>query len=248
MRIVLCAAFFAAGLSAQSPARLEFEVATIKPAVAGVMAGCSGGPGSKDPTHIVCRQVSVGSLISRAFDVSYVRVVGPNWMGDSQFEVTANVPDGSNREQVLEMWRNLLADRFGLAAHREMRETTYYDLVVAKGGPKLLAVGQEEDRRNLHVPFPAGTRNANNPKSTLDNFLPNIEFNVKKPVHNATGLTGEYHIVIHFTDDSATMLGPDSFPPMPQALEQQLGLHLEPKKGPIEMVVVDHLNREPTGN
>jgi len=86
----------------------------------------------------------------RAWDIHKYQVIGPDWIsplprdGDAgRYDVTANVPPGATAEQVRMMWRSLLADRFGVVLHHASKEFAAKDLVVVKGGTKMVRSAQD---------------------------------------------------------------------------------------------------------
>jgi len=105
--------------------------------------GNSGGPGTKDPgrVHFCC--VSMVSLLMRAYDLQIDRIFGPSWitdnMGPNLYQVDATMPPDTTKAQFQSMMRTLLTERFHLEVHHETRNFPGYDLMVAKGGPKLKA-------------------------------------------------------------------------------------------------------------
>lgn len=124
---------------AQEP-KLEFEVASIRPAASaapGEVFGMLGGPGSTDPERVRFRGASLQNLLLRAFDLQPARLSAPPWLVTTQFDITAKLPAGTTREQLNRMLQNLLIDRFKIASHTEKRDFPVYDLVVAKGGLKM---------------------------------------------------------------------------------------------------------------
>lgn len=139
----------AAGGIAQTAAKVEFEVASVRPSAppgqgVALTVGCKGGPGTGDPTHLVCSNMSATLLFIRAYGITNVQLAGPEWLLATRFDLNANLPPAATREQVMEMLRNLLAERFHLEVHHEARETLQFELVVAKNGPKLHPAPQSE--------------------------------------------------------------------------------------------------------
>ncbi|HLK61811.1 MAG TPA: TIGR03435 family protein [Bryobacteraceae bacterium] len=130
----------------QTPAApLSFEVATIKPSPPiDPVAIASGKPlhaGMKiDASRVDIGNFSIAALIAKAYDVKNYQISGPDWLtalSAQRFDVMAKMPEGTNKDQVPEMLRSLLAERFKLTIHRETKEHSVYALVVAKGGPKM---------------------------------------------------------------------------------------------------------------
>src|SRR5258707_5143813 len=126
--------------------KLTFEVASIKPSPpfnSGQpvrIGGNGGGPGSASPERITYGRISVRNLITLAFGITNVQVVGPSWFDSPSsdvWDIQAKVPEGASKDDVKVMLQNLLVDRFGLIAHRETREMQAYELIIAKNGPKL---------------------------------------------------------------------------------------------------------------
>ena len=103
----------------------------------------TGGPGTADPTLLTYSWVGMRRILVTAFGVGNDQISGPDWVMDNnaatndKFDIVANVPAGTTKEQVNEMMQNLLQERFHLAFHREQKDFDVYQLVVAKGGPKL---------------------------------------------------------------------------------------------------------------
>lgn len=128
--------------SAQSAdAQGAFEVVSIKPSAprgAGGVGyyGCKGGPRSTDPGRITCTNTGLPILIVMAYGVSGPRISGMSTRV-VPFDIVAKLPAGATPERVPQMWRQLLAERFKLAVHREKKEVPVYLLVVAKGGLKI---------------------------------------------------------------------------------------------------------------
>jgi uncharacterized protein (TIGR03435 family) len=126
-------------------AKLEFEVASIKPsALPGgggngvIRLGQKGGPGSGDPGRVTYTFTTILNLMADAYSVkSYQVSGGPKWLNSEQFDIVAKVPEGATKEQVQVMLQNLLAERFKLTLHRETKELPVYALVVGTKGPKL---------------------------------------------------------------------------------------------------------------
>jgi uncharacterized protein (TIGR03435 family) len=121
---------------------LSFEVASIKPAEplnpAAIAAGKIPRLGMQvDGARVDIGFLSLGDLISTAFKLKPYQVIGPEWMRQQRFDISAKLPDGATKEQVPEMLQALLQERFGLKAHKENRESNVYALIVAKGGHKL---------------------------------------------------------------------------------------------------------------
>jgi uncharacterized protein (TIGR03435 family) len=122
----------------------SFEVASIKPSPPpdgrGMRVGCP-----SDPGRITCTNITVSNLISMAYGLSrheFEGIGGGNGPSADRYEVAVRVPDGATKEQIKLMWQALLAERFKLKVHREPKEMLGYDLVVAKGGPKMQEVAE----------------------------------------------------------------------------------------------------------
>src|ERR1035438_9790555 len=109
--------------------KLEFEVASVKPAPQAGSARMSfrGGPGTGDPTRLAIDNYSFFSLIMRAYDLSPFQISGVERNGEP-FNITAKIPEGATKEQFRVMLQNLLADRFQLKVHRETKELPIYEI------------------------------------------------------------------------------------------------------------------------
>ena len=127
----------------QAAGKLEFEVASVKPAApqtgGRVFVGRQGGPGTPDPGRVTYTNVALKNLITMAYDVKPYQVTGPDWLETERFDIQAKLPQGATKEQANMMMQNLLAERFKLSFHKVTKEFPLYELVVGKNGPKLKA-------------------------------------------------------------------------------------------------------------
>jgi uncharacterized protein (TIGR03435 family) len=140
------------------------------------------------------------------------------------------------------MLRNLLGDRLHLAVHIENRIVSGYALVVAKGGSKLKA--------NTGAPYFGMSTNFQFKiqNTSVESIAQAIEWTLKQPVVNETGLQGNYDYELKFAPDSADNPLYSGFPTIFTAVEEQLGLKLEPRKVPRDYLIIDHVDRVPTEN
>jgi uncharacterized protein (TIGR03435 family) len=224
----------------------SFEVASVKP----LPKGADGGPLIRDPIHF-----SAGStllfFISLAYNVGTDQVSGPDWLGSEMYSVNANIPPGATDEQTLLMLRHLLAERFRMKTHMETRVAEGYNLILAKGGPKLKPAAANDGRRWGGSFGPDGAV-LEYPGASIPDLIRDLTvFRLRKPgdstpmrVVDKTGLSGSYDITLHYLPPGADTPGPDIF----AALESQLGLRLEPAKISLDMVVVDHAEKIPLEN
>lgn len=124
----------------QQPAFDAASVKVVKLASHPVF-GNHGGPGTSDPSRIHLCCVGMFSLLMRAYDVELDRIVGPSWimenMGPNLYQVDATMSPNTTKPQYQLMMQQLLQERFHLKIHREKRNFLGYELVIAKGGPKL---------------------------------------------------------------------------------------------------------------
>ena len=171
-------------------------------------------------------------------------------MESATFDVVANVPPGTTRDQANLMLQNLLADRLQLKVHRSTREAPIYALVVAKGGPKLkVAVNDPDAPKPRGMLWSGGRKKYEFNRRTMAALAETLESDVDRPVVDMTGLEGTYDIRLEFSE---TRSAPDS--PDPQAAElftalrEQLGLQLESRRGPVVVLVVDSALRQPIEN
>lgn len=150
---------------AQPATRLEFEVASIKPAAPPNFAG--GKVAIRIGMHVDGSRMeySMGTLrdlIRTAYRVKDYQVSGPDWINDTRFDIVAKLPEGSNPDQAPEMLQALLADRFKLTLHHETKDHNVYALVVGKGGPKLKASEADDG-----TPAGATNKDADGPKGPV---------------------------------------------------------------------------------
>jgi uncharacterized protein (TIGR03435 family) len=275
---MVCLCIFSCA-SGQAVQQAVFEVASVKPspsqAVVRVRASMRGGPGTSDPEQITFTNVTLTNVLLRAYDVKSFQLSGPEWLSSERYEVIAKIPPGTTKEQFNLMLQNLLAERFHLAVHHEIKELQGYELVKSKNGPKLKPSAETApDVQPTEAPktdangFPQlsapglvileGIRGKAvvsfltaraQPLSALVDKLSN-EF--RFPVADRTGLTGKFDFTLEFAPQAPGALPidspDDSAPNLITAVPQQLGLRLEPKKIPTDIVVVDRADKIPTQN
>jgi uncharacterized protein (TIGR03435 family) len=193
--------------------------------------------------------MSAGLLIIRAYGISNLQLAGPEWLSTTRFDIAANVPAGATKQQVSEMWKSLLAERFHLETHHEAREIAQFDLVVAKNGPKLKPAAQGDGPPKMGT---LGRRRPDFtylhfPKTTMAGLASTLSIQANQLVSDATGLPGDYDVELSWNPDFAAA-GPDSPPELAKALQEQLGLDLKPKKAPLDMLVVDRMDKIPSAN
>jgi uncharacterized protein (TIGR03435 family) len=221
----------------------SFEVATIKPT-----SPADRGESKWSPPGIgrfFASSVSLAFLIQMAYRVDDSQIAGkPDWLESELFDVVAK-PEGDitlTRDELRPRLQTLLQQRFQLVAHRETKMIRGYALVVAKGGPKLKATnGDHPPGYRVYV---GGGRleGLNWSMQTLAAMLqPPTGF----PVIDETGIKGGYNIKLDFSPELET---DSSLPSLFTALQDTMGLKLESRKVPVEVLVIDHVNRFPTEN
>lgn len=248
---------------------LQFEVASVRPSVfpsdgfaAGFFSGKAGNPcdGGIKPsvsgTRVSLKMAGICDIIRVAYDVKGYQVLGvPSTLGFSGqdktapvsmqqgiadaakhpnffYDIEARAPgsDPPNEEQMREMLRALLAERFHLKLHRENRELAYYALVPAKNGPKLEHVESCKPHRGSDRLTVCG--------QTMDMLARNLNARADRLVMDMTGFTGKFDYEIPFDPSD-----PDFQSTTQASTLEQLKLKLEPRKGPVECLVVDHVEK-----
>jgi uncharacterized protein (TIGR03435 family) len=166
---------------------------------------------------------------------------------DSTFDTQLNLLDEeARRAQKRLLLQALLADRFHLKCHKETRELPIYALVVSKGGVKLVAA----QSNGLLINGSYGRLTAQG--LTTDGLARELAKVLGRPVEDKTGVPGRFDVTLQWTPDEgpARLNGVPIADPPPSiftAIQEQLGLKLEPRKGPVEVLVVDHVEM-PTEN
>lgn len=142
--LIPLAVLLAGSAFGQTDEKLSFEVATVKkfeppqPGGRGMFYfGVRGGPGTNDPGRITWSGATLKNLLMAAYDVRSYQVSGPAWLDTERYDIVAKVPAGATKEQVKIMWRNLLAERFGVALHRVSKTFAVDRMMAAKGGARL---------------------------------------------------------------------------------------------------------------
>jgi uncharacterized protein (TIGR03435 family) len=234
--LFLCAACC---IFSRSAPPLAFEAASVKPNTTGSDHSSTNGSAGQ----IVFTNVSLGRLIQRAYGVKSYQLTGPDWMDTVKFDIVAKYPAGASKDQRPPMLRTLLAERFHLAIHLESKEMPAYALVVAKGGPKLQAaepLGHSSDSRGRF----------DDQGVSMAVLADRLASQLEHPVVDKTALTGAYNLKLEWTADDrqADKGDPATGPSIFAALQEQLGLKLQTEKLPIEIVIVDHVDRTPVEN
>jgi uncharacterized protein (TIGR03435 family) len=221
--------------------KLEFEVASIKPAplqpIGRVSVRTSSNTDAGTMTYL---NVSLLDLIGQAFKVQQYQISGPQWMNDVRFDINARFTPGSTPEQLQQMQRSLIADRFGMKMHQETKEVPVYALVVGKGGSKLKPTdapgSSSSNGQNGVIRYEA--------KVTMARFGEYLSQRTNRPVLDKTGLQGAYEIKMEYTSDENNT----SVPSLLTAIQEELGLKLEATKGPVVSIVVDSAEKTPSEN
>lgn len=250
--------------AADSP---TFEVASVRrllPTARQEMVGVIGGPGTADPTRIEYR-IPMTFLVMMAYGVTYRQVSGPDWLNTELYEIVAKIAPGTTKEQCSLMLQSLLAERFKLQIHRELQNLPMYFLTESKNGPKVKihvdgvsprVVADKTDFDNYpslasgHLMASAGGHNHLRVEDRdLTWLAEELAAQLGSPVKDETGLTGKYDLELYWLSESfAAHASPGSGPDLSEALQGQLGLKLQEKEGPVETVVIDHVEKAPTEN
>jgi len=220
---------------------LAFEVASIKPS-----ASVDGR--SHDVVNdggIVLTNVNLRQCIEAAYGIQDPELIGPDWLETARFDIQAKPPAVHPKEYLQPMLKTLLQERFKLTTHRETRTIPAYALVIGKGGLKIKEVGPGEGNTNSSGSRFSGT------KVTIKRLSQFLSRMLDRPVIDKTGTQAVFDIDLHFAWEAPNAKAPkqsSNDPSIFTALEEQLGLKLQSEKLPVEVVVVDHIDRVPSGN
>jgi len=183
-----------------------------------------------------------------------------------RYDLTANTPPNATKDQVPEMLQTLLADRFQLKVHRESRDLPVYALLVSKSGSKM-HLSPSRDREGAVLRWGPGRLQGQGIK--MSDLVTTLSALGGRPVLYMTELPGAYDVTLEFAPDATMSIammkmskmaarpaeGPDgggsggaTGPSIFTAVQEQLGLRLEPRKAPLDMIVVDRAEKVPTEN
>jgi uncharacterized protein (TIGR03435 family) len=232
------------------PARLTFEVASIKLAKPGAQAGgIKAMPGGEE---YLAQNVPVKLIISLMYKVPMRQITGgPDWLNTDLYYIDAKAGHSYNLDDLHVMFQNLLTDEFKLQFHKETKEGPVYALTVDKSGLKMKVNDSEQD---FEVPIKGGPNSVFTgmrvPMQYLCWWLGQVLQQDQRPVIDKTGLDKNYDFTLSFLPELPPNFDTKNLPPglldrpsIFDALKQQLGLRLDAQKGPVEFYVIDHVER-----
>jgi uncharacterized protein (TIGR03435 family) len=188
------------------------------------------------------KYVTVPGLMREAYRLKiYPLRRGPDALSTDRYDVIGKAPPDASKEQIALVLQSLLEERFKLVVHRETKELPIYRLVVAKGGPKFRAV---EDDGTMAGIGEVGGHQIRAHHVSMELLAAALQGSIGDKVLDVTGLTGVFDLNLNFNvDEGKPFEGPTIF----EAVQRQLGLKLEAGKGPVEVIVIDHVEK-PSAN
>jgi len=228
----------------------EFEVVSVKPNNSGSGSSHS----SSNQGRLTAENLALRDLIVMGYNIKDYQLDAPDWIRGQRFDVAAKFPEALPRDpakynaELGAMMLKMLVERFKLEVHRETRTLPVYGLVVGKKGIKAEEVkcqGSNSNTNNNHYKSTC---------TTMARFAEWLSRRMDLPVLDMTGLTANYAMTLEWVQESkasgdgrgATAV--NDGPTLRDALGEQLGLRLETHKAPIEVVVVNHVEKVPTEN
>jgi len=249
----------ATALWAQSTETPVFDAVSVKPATPGGgrgavrgMAAVSRLPEIKaTPGMVVARLASLKSCIAWAYNVMEAQISGPDWMDQQRFDITGKAAGPAGEDALRPMMQSMLKDRFKLEFHRQNKDVQAYVLTVGKNGSKLKESKTEGD---MALDANQGQLSVSIQRAPLAQLTSLLSQVLRGPVVDNTGLTGRYDITVNLGKWMADMasrgqdMGSDPSAMLVPILSEEFGLKLESKKVPLDLLVVDRLEKTPTEN
>jgi uncharacterized protein (TIGR03435 family) len=246
-RVILYSMVVAGTSIAQAPKEQSepprFELAVIHPANPKDVFGASGCANSAAAGLMRCTNVTLKRCIVGAYAVLPDQVLGgPDWIGVDRFQITGKAGQPLGGKGLMAMLQTLLTERFRLAKHRELRRAQTMVLEVGKQGAKLQPSGDTlSSSKNMQDHLEATNL-------TMSEFSEILSRNLNLPVIDHTRLTGAFNFTLRWNPDVTAGLNHDESavalrPEVATAISRQLGLTLETRTMPVEMLVVDHAEK-----
>lgn len=217
-----------------------FEAASVKPAAP--ITG-RGGRATASGDRVIYANTTLLNALARAYLVRGYQIDGPAWIRTERYDIIAKAPDNTPKEEIPLMLEALLKERFQLKLHRERRETLVYALVAGKGPAKY----QKSDG-DVGYDLNNGRRELkNHTMAQLADFLSPM---VQHPVFDRTGLPGTYKFPLEMSMEELGGINatPDRSTPSIFTIVEELGLKLESRKEPVEVIIVESGNKIPIEN
>lgn len=221
----------------------EFEVATLKvspPAQDLIQINL----GTASHGKLTLTNASLSDCLRYAYAlVSDEQLQGPDWITSKaiRFDIVGQAAGDTREAELRLMLRKLLAERLGVVVHTEKKQMSYLALTVSRSGPRMAAAPSDLVGNN-----PARKGNINAQALTIGWLAMLLSRFEQQVVIDETGLEGKYEIHLEWTPEDSRE--PSEKPSLFTAVQQQLGLKLEPRKGPLGVIVVDHSERNPLAN
>src|ERR1700712_5303326 len=214
---------------------------------------------SRDDLKFDAENVTLYGMLIMAYDTKEDLVFdAPKWAGSSHFDVTARVVDGDpkiveklTKQQYREMLQPILTERFKLKSHTEVKTLPVYELVVAKGGSKLVPTPADDpskkDQPQSADPMGRGRMRVRDRQMTavaipMASLATQLSSQLHRTVIDKTGLAGDFDFSLSWAPEDPGLAQADAnAPSIFTAIQEQLGLKLVSSKGPVETLVIDQV-------
>ena len=261
---IIIAASLTGHAQSQQPGTSSFEVTSIKRNVSNDVGGYVR---VEEGARFNAVNAPLALIVRQAYALQAFQVINaPDWLSAERYDIRAKAPDGVEVfPNMAPLLRSLLKERFGFEAHTETRELPVFNLVLARPdrelGPKVSPATFDCGTRTSAAPPPSGPSGermceiSGGPGRitvrgySMARFAGSLVNQVQRMVVDKTGLTGGWKFEVQFTPDQPAVLNGAVVPPSPDApslftaLQEQLGLKLEPSRGQVDVLVIDRINR-----
>ncbi len=242
---------------AATAATRSFDVASVKTNKLG-SAGGEGRTNEKidhSPLSVTMTNVTLNSCIKWAWSVEDYQIASaPGWFATERYDIAARTVARASEDELRRMLQQLLAERFHLSLRHEIKDLPVYALVAARSGPRLhpSASGGAPSMR----PVEGSLVFQNFSMADLASRFAARPLKVERPVIDKTEIKGSYDFSLKFAGNAAELKsslegmdrGDGSGPSIFTVVQEQLGLKLDPRKGPVELLVVERADKAPVDN
>jgi uncharacterized protein (TIGR03435 family) len=247
------------GAGADGQAAPAFDVASVRPHDPKIRLSVSAPPSCFNG-YLRMRNRSIYNLIQQAYDLRFPQTAEmdhqlPLWARSNSpeafYDIEARTERPVSEAQCWAMFRTLLEERFKIASHWETKEGSVYELVIATGGHKMQKVAESDTERGLYIKIngdpkiPRQTPLSQLRGITMANLADRISLSTPGGLGtiDKTGLEGLYKVNLAYSTNPFEYSDPD----LNTALQKQLGLKLERRRGLIKHFVLDHIERPSLG-